>query len=579
VQYTSSIGQTDLYDPTQPPVGFTPEAWSYNNVLPGGAGINYGFRATGTFTVATAGVYSFAGGSDDGERLRIDGNNVIVFDAGRGFGVTYGTVTLSAGTHTFEWEGFQGGGQAGFELSIHAGNNTSPVNAANGWHAIGDPAAPVQLQGTIAVTVYYLTAGNVVAGNYIGTNAAGTAAIGNGQDGVYIVNSRDNVIGTDSDGSAGDAAEGNLISGNSQRGVRIQTAYNTVVAGNLIGTNAAGTGPVGNGNEGIIIHAASAYSQIGTNGDGVNDDGERNIISGNSRGIIIQDQFASYNTVAGNYIGTDISGTAALQNNSQGILIQSGAHNNTIGTDGSNDAFNANERNIISGNANEGVYLQSTGTSNNIVAGNYIGTDVTGTVALGNKSLGIAIYNGASNNTIGGPTSVARNIISGNGQSSNHTGGIYVTGSGTTGNVIQGNYIGTDVTGTAALGNNWTDLAFFSGASNNTATNNVISASAAVGVEIHDAGTTGNVVSANFIGTDKTGTAKLGNTQAGVMVWNSATGNTIGGSAPGAGNVISGNNTYGVYIIQAGTSNNTVVGNYIGTNAAGDNVGNTLDGV
>ena len=90
------------------------------------------------------------------------------------------------------------------------------------------------------------------------------------------------------------------------------------------------------------------------------------------------------------------------------------------------------------------LLLQTNG--GNVIEGNFIGTDVTGTVALGNKFFGVVIEN-APNNTIGGTTVEARNIISGNGT------GISLGGPGATGNLVQGNFIGTDVTGTIAVGN------------------------------------------------------------------------------------------------------------------------------
>jgi hypothetical protein len=100
-----------------------------------------------------------------------------------------------------------------------------------------------------------------------------------------------------------------------------------------------------------------------------------------------------------------------------------------------------------------GIHIEDGG--NNVIEGNYIGTDVTGTVALGNFDDGIRILD-APNNRIGGTTPAARNIISGNGDM-----GIEIQIPGSVGNTIQGNYIGTDATGTAALGNN--DHGIFTG--------------------------------------------------------------------------------------------------------------------
>ncbi len=99
-----------------------------------------------------------------------------------------------------------------------------------------------------------------------------------------------------------------------------------------------------------------------------------------------------------------------------------------------------------------------------------------------------------------------------------------------------------------------------------------------IGVYIKGAGASGNKVEGNYIGTDATGTQDLGNTYEGVSI--QAPGTTVGGTEPGARNVISGNNRHGVYILGAGANGNEVLGNYIGTDAKGTNdLGNTADGV
>src|SRR5207237_2910355 len=136
-----------------------------------------------------------------------DGNLVVQFDTPRSFLSTYGAVALTAGTHTFEWMGYEQASSAGFEVSVAAGTNTSAVSAANGWRVLGDNTLPgngLELQGSIALTVTYAASKQVVAGNYIGTNAAGTAALVDTLDGVQITSSRGNVIGVNGDGSAGE---------------------------------------------------------------------------------------------------------------------------------------------------------------------------------------------------------------------------------------------------------------------------------------------------------------------------------------------------------------------------------------
>ena len=130
------------------------------------------------------------------------------------------------------------------------------------------------------------------------------------------------------------------------------------------------------------------------------------ITAGNTtiRGLVINRFFyngidlsgGGNNWIAGNYLGTNVTGTVALGTGrtatfTGGIRIDTGSHDNVIGTDGdgANDAI---EGNVISGNAWDGVAINGAGCDNNVVAGNYIGTNLTGTVALGNGASGISIF-------------------------------------------------------------------------------------------------------------------------------------------------------------------------------------------
>ena len=151
------------------------------------------------------------------------------------------------------------------------------------------------------------------------------------------------------------------------------------------------------------------------------------------------------------------------------IIIRDGAESNTIG------GSNSGDRNIISGNGKTGVAISGSGTDNNQVCGNFIGTNVNGVAALRNRDNGVLINGGAKLNTIGGATDGERNIISGN-----QDDGVYISGSGTTGqddgyipyssetneNQVCGNYIGTDVSGTIRLPNNYCGVCIQYGAWN-----------------------------------------------------------------------------------------------------------------
>ena len=405
---------------------------------------------------------------------------------------------------------------------------------------------------------------NQIQGNLIGTNAAGTSAVGN-QVGILLNGAPNNTIGGTVPGAR------NIVSGNSSIGVHINGAASSgnVVLGNYIGTDVTGTADLGNGFHGVAIQDAPGNTIGGTTAEA------RNIISGNSHGVAIIGGLATGNLVQGNYIGTDVTGTVDLGHIGDGVLINN-APNNTIG------GTTPGARNIISGNATGGnltnnISIIGSGATENVVQGNYIGTDVTGTVALNNTANGVSISN-APDNTIGGTIPGARNIISGN------QAGVGLGGSGATGNVVQGNFIGTDVTGTSALGNAFDGVSIASSASNNTiggttaGERNIISGNNSDGIQI-TSGATGNFILGNFIGTDVNGTSDLGNSGVGVYVL-ATPGNAIGGTAPGAGNLISGNNSYGIIIDGNVAAGNTVEGNFIGTDVTGsDAVGNTLSGV
>jgi hypothetical protein len=167
--------------------------------------------------------------------------------------------------------------------------------------------------------------------------------------------------------------------------------------------------------------------------------GARNIISGNSTDGILLDSTAQGDTVQSNFLGLTVKGSAALANGTNGIEVQ--GTNNTIG---GNSGSNYYTRNYLSGNSTDGLLFDS-GGSGNVVLGNFIGLDISGTHALGNVANGIEIA--GSHNTIGGTTSGVENVISGN-----VTDGILLDSSATS-NLVQRNQVGTDYTGKGAVGN------------------------------------------------------------------------------------------------------------------------------
>ena len=570
---TGIVAQADFSDQTSPSNG----DWGYNNPIPGSGGTNYGFVATGTLQVNTAGTFTFDSASDDGSELLIDGTPVVIVDQLEALQENFGTVTLSQGAHTLEWIGFQDGSAAGFELSVAAGAGiTGPITTANGWHVLGDPSPDPQinLEDTLATTVYYSTpvaSNDVISGNFIGTNADGTAALPNAGDGITLNGAIGNTIGG-ATGTPGTGA-GNVISGNGGWGVDLGGASNNFVQGNLIGTDSTGTVAIGNGSNGIEIGGAATGNMIGGA-----DASDRNIVVGSGyffgSGIELDGTGPTNNVIANNYIGTDITGTVALGNIAAGVQLYLVPGSNTIGLPGAG--------NVISGNAYVGINIG--GSMNTLVQGNFIGTNASGTEALANGASGVFVSSGASGNTIGGASSGDANVISGN-----NSNGVYITGSGTTGNVVLGNLIGTNAAGTAALSNRGTGVLINGGASANTiggsvnGAGNVISGNGAIGsgnsgITLADFGTSNNVIAGNIIGLNAAGSAAIPNSYDGIVVAGAVSDNTIGGTTAGARNIISGNLTIGVEFF-ANSFPNVLEGNFIGTDITGTiAIGNAVTG-
>jgi len=364
------------------------------------------------------------------------------------------------------------------------------------------------------------------------------------------------------------------------------------VYGNFLGTDPTGAQAEPN-NVGVQIDAGASETLVGTNGDGVNDTAERNLLSGDSfAGILIYGQGTDGNAVAGNLIGTTVTGDVTLDNGTSpyqydggtlggGVVIGGGASANRIGTDGES-VDGAGQRNVIAGSDNDGVDIVGAGTDGNIVAGNFIGTASTGTRALGIAGDGVFLADGASFNWIGvnpnGGMAVAEegNVISGNGYD-----GVQIS-SGSNSNVVAGNKIGTDAAGAIALGNAQNGVEIDSGAASNTiggatpGAGDVISANGKYGVWITGAGATGDVVQGNLIGTDITGTVALGNVQSGVRLDSGASSNTIGGVTADAGNLITENGGPGV-VVGASASDITSIGNQITANRIFGNKGQAID--
>src|SRR5262249_49420279 len=361
--------------------------------------------------------------------------------------------------------------------------------------------------------------------DYLGTGISGTACLGNGWRGVVIWNNaQGNTIGGTALGA------GNILADNGTGGIWITGAGNNIVQGDTIGLDTSGATALGNHWAGIQIDGGSTGNTVGGPSSSM-----RNVISGNVGDGVLITSGATGNLIEGDFIGTDASGTKALGNAYNGINI-AGAPNNTIG------GAARGAGNVISGNGQRGMIIYQGGANGNLVQGNFISTDASGSSALANAWNGIEIQ--TSGNTIGGAGSGAGNLIAASGSS-----GILVD-SGALGIVVQGNTIG----GTAALANSGPGVVIYGNAASitgNTVTHNggdgidfapgtqgvtiggisggqgnIISANSGNGVVLYGSGTAGNVIEGNLIGTDSSGTQAMGNGGRGVLVYGGATGNT-----------------------------------------------------
>ena len=263
---------------------------------------------------------------------------------------------------------------------------------------------------------------------------------------------------------------------------------------------------------------------------------------------------------------------------SNGVLIASGAATNAIGGDRGTGSGPNGQGNLIAFNGGSGIEVRGDG---NRVLGNYIGVDGAGTSDWGNAYNGVVLWQGASDNVVGGTTSDYRNVIGGN----DHN-GVWISGTGSDQNVVVGNYIGARADGLGPLPNGFSGVSIQGGAQSNriggtaSGAGNLISGNTDNGVYISDAGTINNQVLGNVIGPDRRGIGIIGQGYNGVVIALGANRNAVGDGSPAGRNLISGNSSNGVRIEGSDTMSNTAQGNYIGTNLNGDaTLGNGAQGI
>lgn len=332
----------------------------------------------------------------------------------------------------------------------------------------------------------------------------------------------------------------------------------------------------------IVLDGFNVYEAEGLS-NGITIASAQNIIRGLTLvnfyddAVLISGPGAAFNQVAGCYLGPDANGDAAAQTSYVGVELREGAHDNLIG------GADPNERNLISGNGYAGVWIHDSTTYNNAVAGNWIGVTDSGQAALAQTFAGVMVELGAHDNLIGGPNQ--GNLLSGNQVGIDIDGGIA--------NTVAGNTIGLAADGRTPLPNVGGGIWLLRGASDNliggtsAAARNIISGnggpSSPYGQGIYlastpaDPVTANNTVQGNYIGVDSSGNRPAGNYRQGVLIGPGTQSNLVGGTGPGAGNVIAYNGLGGIRIDSTG---NQVAGNLIGVGADGvTQLGNQLNGV
>jgi hypothetical protein len=399
-----------------------------------------------------------------------------------------------------------------------------------------------------------------------------------------------------------------------------------IVEGNYLGFRADGTKPIGSGSSpatGVSVNPGSNNLIGGTTAQA------RNVISNCGRPVEVDDTSSVGNTIRGNYIGTNVAGTAALPNSDifvgygdvtiggttagagnlisgngsyQTIAIYGAAliQGNLIGTtaDGTQPLANGGiginvstdkvvtiggttpaARNVIAANS-IGIVIVQDQAGSKLVQGNFIGTNAAGTGALPNLSHGIQTRGSLSalKVTIGGTATGAGNLISGNGED-----GISVSGginSIPSRAIIQGNLIGTDVNGVVAIPNtNGIQLPASDGTiigGTSAEARNVISGNRENGIRL-GSGASSGLIEGNYIGLNRLGTRALGNTANGVFFDNFTTGNIVGGTESGSSNTIAFNGGAGVAcayrtLLTAAVVANSIHDNVLGIDIADDGV-------
>lgn len=555
---------------------------------------------TNTVQIDGTSAPSFVAGRSPVVELNFNGHAGLTFSTGSSgsslLGLALGNaagngVTLNSSNITLDgnYVGLHANGTAfgnagdGIYVSALSSNNNIGINPTG---ASGVVSNVISGNGGNGIAFHGSTA-NVVVDNRIGTSADGTTAVANGHNGILITDgSSNNTIGgtlfvdtstgqvNNPTGNKGTTTPvfvvpplGNLISGNGQNGVAIESqSHDNVLNGNFVGTDATGNAPVGNGADGVLILDADNNSLIGCQ--------------------FVNNPFVYYNVVSGN------GGNGLHITNSNDVVVQA----NFFGIGANNASIVANGQNgIMVDGSSQGVTVGGVIPLGNVSAGNKAnGIYVTGTAGgftTFNTFGGLLAFQGAAPNgndgilidATGGNNLIRTNVFSGN-----LNNGIEITG-GASGVTVDPNIVGLNTTGTsktvdtgiglANMGNGNNGLLISGTAHDNTIggyfhsviPQNTFSGNLGYGIAITEAAYDNQIFN-SAVGTNSLLTAALGNSSGGILLASSGSNNLIGGSttdpsSPRAA-YISGNFGNGI-TIASGVTGDQIVSNLIGIDRFG----------
>ena len=463
-------------------------------------------------TIGAAGAGNVIG-SSGGDGIEIARSSGVIL-AGNVIGLAADRVAVRSNTR----HGVRVGGVTSSTIGLAGAGNLIAENLQSG----------ILLDGSTGITI---------AANTIGLDGAGDAA-GNGSDGVVVYR---NSAGVTIGGT--NAADANVISANAGHGILGQDNAQAIVVGNLIGTDATGLLSRGNGADGINLRSGSNGWEIGRIGSG-------NVIADNTDdGIEIHESDSI--TVAANIIGLGSDGRTVLANGHNGVQAEL-AQSLTIGS--------AAAGNRIAGNSGKGIQL--TDVDGSTIAANTIGLDVDGNAA-GNQAGGIAVLGGSSNLVIGGADTADGNVIAANSSGANRADGILVEAS-ENGQILN-NRIGTDPTGQFARGHDGHGISLTVGSHGWTigrdGQGNLLAGNRS---EITSTDSTNLSIDGNLIGVAADGQTTISSRGTAVLLFDAS--DSVIGTA-GVGNTISGEQFGGIEVFGGDTI--AIAGNRVGVSHDG----------